>query len=353
MRDGTSYCGKCGRGLGTPMPGLPWTWSADMDGSVSCAGVSADGHRTAAGNQWGAVRYFDEAGGVIWEIDITDGVHPRRAHELALSPDGRTVIAARSDGVIRCFDEDGRVAWELLRHNQRAKLAFSADGKRIVVSHGLLLSPAGEVLAEAPGFGRVFAEGPSGFVAAPRDGSHTVGLFDWDGRQLWSRSAKKEILSAAISQDGESAAIADVTGQVSCMSRTGEKLWVHSVENDHGGPGRVSDEVVAICLGGKGRISLMACEEEFDRSNGSVVAVDGRGKRLWRRYLGIPPVFMRLSQPASVLFAGGYVHTFLFSGDGSPRGKLGESGIETGVQLASRGGAIVGFSDHTVGYLKL
>lgn len=132
----------------------------DFDLTVTCLSFSPDGRYLASGSEHGEVHLWDTLHG-FHRAQVAVGFGHRRPRCLAFSPDGRRIAIGFNNGMIQVRDTaqfdlirsfpwlgfSGRVAKFLFkldsdRQRRIRKVAFSADGARIICQAGVVKTEA-------------------------------------------------------------------------------------------------------------------------------------------------------------------------------------------------------------------
>ncbi|MDY3551692.1 serine/threonine-protein kinase [Gemmata sp. JC717] len=201
----------------------PWPFWVRPAGRGAVLAVAPDG-RTARSPRPGWVEL--PSGAVI----ATDDTGDVRAG--AFAPDGATLFTAGTDGIIRSWDVN-RAPWDrgATPSDTPVAVAVSSDGAVRVVAGGARVTryenghaPAGAPVLERPVAAvRVYHDGRTGFVSF--DGA-TVQVADLSGTAVTERLRAKVPggrlpVSAALTPDGGSVAVADDAGGVTVWSVAG------------------------------------------------------------------------------------------------------------------------------------
>jgi WD40 repeat protein len=122
---------------------LSWQWFALARTGITLARFSPSGTHLATVTKDNTLELWNAAdGGAIWSLDgqeLTTLIENKADLQLtAFSPDGRLVATAANDGMVRIWNADSGAALTVLGHEHEIiyEVAFSADGRRVLVNSG-------------------------------------------------------------------------------------------------------------------------------------------------------------------------------------------------------------------------
>ncbi len=220
-------------------------WGSPSD--ITDLSLTADGSYILTGG--GRVCLFAGNGTPLWREGSVD--------LAACSADGSLIACADGQSLF-LLSREGVEVWRQEMPSPSAHLAFSADGKRIVV---------------ADRFGKVYFYDAEGKLQATVDTS--------------SKDERSEIHAIAISDRGENTAVISSRG-LFCYTGDGREVWAHDGITDGG---------TAVAVSGSGKYIVAG-------SDAGIRLLGETGEVIWSQRLRHPVTALAISEDGSRILAG-------------------------------------------------
>lgn len=251
------------------------------------------------------------------------------ARPLSISSDGNRIAAITEKGTVYVLDRNGQLQWKDKVEGWGYSATLSRQGDRLAVASDnewVLYDAEGKVLfrqATDGASGLDAAVSPSGNRSAFTDMTGNLRVIDRDGRELWKwnpvelgtpRSLKEgshwfavpkgkvHLFDVRLSRDGEKVVVSTSNAWLIALDGKGKVLWKRQEFDEQLRELAVSDDGKRIAAGGGG---------------GGVYYYDGNGKRLWMYQNPFAAFFISMTPD------GRYISTlcptgayYLLSGDG-------------------------------------
>ncbi|HOB18922.1 MAG TPA: DUF5711 family protein, partial [Candidatus Methanoculleus thermohydrogenotrophicum] len=223
-----------------------WTFSAPSD--ITSLSMTPDGSYVLTGGE--RICFFAGNGTPLWQEGS--------AELTACSADGRLVVGANGQS-LALYTGEGAVIWRQETPSPAAALAFSRDGKRIVVGDR---------------FGRVYFYDADGILSATADTREDP-------------ATRSEIHAIGISDRGDYVAVISTCG-LFYYTGSGREVWAHEGALEGG---------TAVAVSGTG-------SEIAAASDAGIRFLDRKGDLLWEKKFRHPVTALALSKDGSWILSG-------------------------------------------------
>ena len=195
-----------------------------ISGPVICIACSEDGTRIAVGDRNGNLTLVDNAGSIIWEKQIDEGIHG-----LAIIGNGKKVICGGKDCKLRMFNSLGSVEWEQTIGKSIWSLSTDPNGQYIAIGTGdsiTMFTEGGLQVWEYPTNRAMVGTGISqnGALIVGCGDEHLYCL-DNEGNLKWEKQRSDSLWDVSVDKNGETIFVGGWDEKIHCLDQNGNDLW--------------------------------------------------------------------------------------------------------------------------------